>query len=75
MLDKLQVLSRQRYVSTYWTALVYIGLGDKDQALRNLEKAFEDRYFLMIWINGDPLFDPLRSEPRFTDLEHRIGLK
>ena len=75
MLDRLQELSKHRYVSSYWTATVYIGLGDKENALAALEKAYEDRYFLMIWINGDPLFDSLRSEPRFIDLERRIGLR
>jgi serine/threonine-protein kinase len=74
MLDKLQEISRHRYVSTYWTALVYVGLGDKDQAFRDLEKAIDDRYFLMIWINSDPLFDSLRADPRFANLAKRIGL-
>jgi tetratricopeptide (TPR) repeat protein len=74
LLDRLNELSKHRYVSSYWTATVYIGLGNKDEALRNLEKAFEDRYFLMIWINGDPLFDSLRSDSRFNDLLKRIGL-
>jgi len=74
MLDKLQEISKRRYFSTYWTALVYVGLGDKEQALRNLEKAFEDRYFLMIWINSDPLFDSLRSDQRFADLVRHVGL-
>jgi len=73
-LSRLREISQQRYFSTYWFALVYVGLGDKDQALTNLEKAFEDRYFLMIWINGDPIFDSLRSDRRFADLSKRIGL-
>ena len=74
MLDRLQELSKQRYFSSYWTALVHLGLGDKDRALTELERAYEDRYFMMIWINGDALFDGLRSEPRFIDLVRRIGL-
>ncbi|MGZ8846197.1 MAG: alpha/beta fold hydrolase [Pyrinomonadaceae bacterium] len=74
MLDRLQELSQHRYVSSYWTATVYIGLGDKEKALAALERAYEERYFLMIWINGDPLFDGLRSEPRFINLVKRIGL-
>ena len=54
--------------------MVYAGLGDKDQAFRYFEKAMEDRYFLMIWINSDPRFDNLRSDQRFNDLVRRIGL-
>jgi eukaryotic-like serine/threonine-protein kinase len=74
MLDKLQEMSKRRYVSSYWIATVYLGLGDKDQALNYLEKAYQERYFLMIWINGDPLFDSLRADSRFNDLLKRIGL-
>lgn len=75
MLDKLQEISKQRYCSTYWTALLYIGLGDKERALSALEKACDDRYFLMIWVNSDPLFDGLRSEARFIEIVRRIGLE
>ncbi len=39
-----------------------------------LEKSCQERYFLMIWINGDPLFDNLRGDVRFTDLLKRTGL-
>jgi eukaryotic-like serine/threonine-protein kinase len=74
MLDKLQEISKQRYFSTYWIAVVYAGLGDNDRALQYLEKAFAERYFLMVWINSDPRFDSLRSDARFSDLVKRIGL-
>ena len=60
--------------SPYWIAVVYAGLGDNDQAFHYFEKAFEDRYFLMIWINSDPRLDNLRADPRFADLVRRIGL-
>ncbi|HEY0349368.1 MAG TPA: hypothetical protein VGC60_14555 [Pyrinomonadaceae bacterium] len=56
------------------TALLYIGLGDKAHALSALEKACDDRYFLMIWINSDPRLDNLRSDQRFADLVHRVGV-
>jgi len=72
--EKLQEISKQRYVSPYWTGVVYAGLGDNDRAFQYLEKAFEDRYFLMIWINSDPRLDNLKSDPRFADLVKRIGL-
>jgi eukaryotic-like serine/threonine-protein kinase len=73
MLNRLQEISRQRFVSSYWIATVYVGLGDKDQAFHHLEKAFDERYFLMVWMNSDPLFDNIRSDRRFTDLVRRIG--
>jgi TolB-like protein/Tfp pilus assembly protein PilF len=73
-LSKLAEISKQHYFSPYWTAVAYAGLGDNDKALQYFEKAFEDRYFIMIWINSDPRFDNLRSDPRFAELVRRIGL-
>lgn len=74
MIGKLLEMSKQRYFSPYWIAVAYAGLGDNDQAFHYFEKAFEDRYFLMIWMNSDPRFDNLRSDPRFADLVRRVGL-
>jgi tetratricopeptide (TPR) repeat protein len=74
ILNKLQEISKQRYFSSYWFAVVYAGLGDNDQAFQYFEKAFEDRFFLMIWMNSDPRFDNLRSDRRFADLVRRVGL-
>ena len=54
--------------------LLYIGLGDKAHALSALEKAGDDRYFLMIWIDSDPRLDNLRSDQRFADLVSRVGV-
>jgi TolB-like protein/DNA-binding winged helix-turn-helix (wHTH) protein/Flp pilus assembly protein TadD len=53
-------------------ALVYVGLDQKDQAMSWLEKAFEERF--SPWVLMRPAFDPLRSDPRFQNLLHRIGL-
>ena len=53
-------------------ALVYVGLGDKDRAMIWLNKAYQARFNPSILTR--PVFDPLRSDPRFQDLLHRIGL-
>ena len=53
-------------------ALIYVGLGDLDQAMSWLNKAFDARFNPSILIR--PGFDPLRSDARFRDLRHRIGL-
>jgi eukaryotic-like serine/threonine-protein kinase len=74
IIGKLLETSKQRYFSPYWIAVAYAGLGDNDQAFHYFEKAFEDRYFLIIWINSDPRFDNIRSDPRFADLVRRVGL-
>ena len=66
--------SRQSYVPAYNFAEIYIGLGDKEQALASLEKAYADRSMLITFIQVDPQFDSLRSDPRFEDLLRRVGL-
>ena len=65
---------QSRYVSPYWMATLYVGLGDKDQAFAWLEKAYEERSGGLIWLGVDPRLDSLRSDPRFSDLVRRIGL-
>ena len=53
-------------------ALIYVGLGDNDQSMIWLNKAYQARFNPSILMR--PVFDPLRSDPRFQDLLHRIGL-
>jgi adenylate cyclase len=64
----------EAYVSSYGRAILYTRLGDKEQALASLEKAFADRNLAMTEMGVEPMFDPLRSDPRFTDLLRRVGL-
>jgi len=53
-------------------ALMYVGLNEKDEAMAWLEKAYEERFNPSILLR--PVFDPLRSDPRFQNLVRRIGL-
>ena len=55
-------------------ALVRVGLGRKDQALENLSQAYQERSGWMTYLDVDPRLDPLRSDPRFIDLLHRVRL-
>lgn len=52
----------------------YAGLGNKEQAIAWLEKAYQERRDRVFLLNVDPLLDPLRSDPRFQDLVRRVGL-
>lgn len=73
-IEKLKKLSKQRYVSPHSIALIYAGLGDEDSALEWLEKAYEDRSTLLIWIKVDRRLDDLRFEPRFMRIVANMGL-
>jgi len=74
VLAELNQLSRKSYVAPIWLAMVYVGLGDKEQALRFLEKAYEERSCMLLSIKSDPIWAPLRSEPRFIALLKKTGL-
>jgi|SRR5580658_1794338 DNA-binding winged helix-turn-helix (wHTH) protein len=74
ILGELENLSGRRYVSPYWLALVYTGLGDRARALDLLERAFAERDVWLTWLGVEPRFDALRTEPRFQRLLRGIGL-
>ena len=66
--------SSQTYVPPFDVALAYVGLGDYNQAFAWLGKAFNDRARAMLQLKVNPRLDPLRSDPRFADLQRRLGL-
>jgi TolB-like protein/Flp pilus assembly protein TadD len=73
ILDQLKEVSRQRYVSMYSFAIVYLALGDKQGALRALEQCYQDRAGADVgWIRVDSLLDPLRDDRRFEALAEKI---
>jgi serine/threonine-protein kinase len=72
VLDRLNELSKQQYVAAWTNADVYTALGEKDKAYQWLEKAYEER---SIFSSKGPLWDPLRSDPRFADLLRRMNLQ
>jgi len=75
ILLELKRRSIERYVSPYDLALVYTALNDKDAAFNSLESAYGERSAWLPWLNRDPRFDALRSDPRFVSLVRRIGLR
>jgi tetratricopeptide (TPR) repeat protein len=74
MLRALDELATQRYVSPYHLAYVHTGLGDAEQAIDLLERAYTDRAGSVYGIKGSFLFAPLRSHPRFQALLAKINL-
>ena len=76
VLDKLNELSKQKYVSPIWRVKIYAGLVEKDKAFEWLERAYEDHSIVSVgYIKTNPMFDPLRSDPRFADLLRRTNLQ
>ncbi|MGH7518764.1 MAG: protein kinase domain-containing protein [Gemmatimonadales bacterium] len=74
ILQRLEDLSRERYVSPYHMAYVHTGLGEQDAAMDWLERAYEERAGGVYGVKGSFLFASLRSHPRFTALLRRMNL-
>jgi eukaryotic-like serine/threonine-protein kinase len=74
VLDGLLKLSTERHVSPHNIALVYIGLGEPEEALAWLERAFEQRDGRMVFLKVEPKWNNLRGDPRFQDLLRRLSL-
>jgi TolB-like protein/cytochrome c-type biogenesis protein CcmH/NrfG len=74
VLSDLKNLSKEKYVPPYSIAIIYAGLGERDQAFQWLEKSYEERSGRMVELGVDPMLDSLRSDPRFQDLLRRVGL-
>jgi serine/threonine-protein kinase len=70
---ELEELSKERHVSGGVMASIYASLGDNDRAIEWLEKGYEDREWLIRFLQVDPMFDPLRSDPRFQSLLRRMN--
>jgi TolB-like protein len=74
IIPRLEEQVRERGIGAYEIALVYAGLGENDQAFEWLEKAYSMRNKGLTYLKIDPCLDPLRSDPRFTNLLSRVGL-
>ena len=75
VLEELSELSKRRYVPSYYVALIYEGLGQKDRAFEWLEKALEERDSELVFLKVDPSLDILRSDSRFFALLKKTNLE
>ncbi|MEY2485395.1 MAG: hypothetical protein QOH39_1043 [Verrucomicrobiota bacterium] len=73
MLNELKQLSSRRFVTPFCQALVYLGLGENSRAIDWLEKAYEGRSVWVAWLKVEPMYDPLRSDPRFQALYKKMN--
>jgi TolB-like protein/Flp pilus assembly protein TadD len=74
-LQKLQQLELEgtRFIPNLYPAAVHVGLGEPDEAFRLLNLAYEERIDRLVYLNADPMADPLRSDPRFVQLMAKVG--
>jgi len=72
-LQKLQQLAGTRFVPSLYPAAIHVGLGEADEAFRLLELAYQERIDRLVYLNVDPMADPIRPDPRFAQLMAKIG--
>jgi Flp pilus assembly protein TadD len=72
ILDQLKDRSQQTYVQPASIALIYIALGDKNQAFDWLQRAYDDRSGWLLYLKVDPWADAVRNDARYTDLVRRV---
>jgi tetratricopeptide (TPR) repeat protein len=72
-LQKLQQLAATRFVPDLYPAAIHVGLGETDEAFRLLGLAYGERIDRLVYLNVDPMADPLRSDPRFAQLMAKVG--
>lgn len=72
-MEELNQLSKRTYVSSYDVATVYVALGEKERALAELERAYDEHSERLIWLRVDWRFDDLHPDPRFQDLLRRMN--
>ena len=73
ILAELHELSRHRYISPYWSAIIYAGLNEKDEAFAWLETSYRQRSAWMPYTKHFPWLDNLHGDPRFDDLVSRLN--
>ncbi|MBI3421386.1 MAG: tetratricopeptide repeat protein [Acidobacteria bacterium] len=71
---ELKTRAEAEYIQPCYFAIIYAALGQAKQAVAWLEKAYEERHGFLVYLNVEPAFDSLRSDPRFTALLKRVRL-
>jgi serine/threonine-protein kinase len=75
VLAEIEKLAENSYVSSYYPAIIHIGLGEIDRAFDWLYRVCEERAGFLAFLKVEPVLDPLRSDARFNDLMKRVGLE
>lgn len=74
ILEKMENDKIGRYVASPMIAHIHLGLGEFETALDWLQKGLEERSYWMVFLKEDPVYDPIRTHPKFAELLNLIGL-
>jgi hypothetical protein len=73
-LEELSKKDDEEYVSSQEKAMIYLGLGDVSKVFEDLNKACGERFSALPFVINDPIFDEIRSDPKFADLKKCANL-
>lgn len=73
VLEEIERMSGQHYVSPYAAALVHLGLGQREKTVELLEQSYEEKANWLVWLLKDQRWDPMRSDPRFQEIVRKVG--
>jgi len=71
-LAQVRELSKSQFIGAWTIGLIYVALGDKDEAFAWMDRAYEEREGWLLTLRVNPWLDPLRSDPRFDELVRRV---
>lgn len=74
IVERLQTDRDMRPLAAYYLAVIFAGLGDRDQTMKWLEKVFDERHVGVLGLGIESEFDPVRADPRFQEMIRRVGL-
>jgi len=74
LLDELERRQQEGYIPAAAFVNAYLGLGDNEQSIAWLERAYQEQSMILQFLKVHPFLDPLRGDPRFADLVRRVGL-
>jgi tetratricopeptide (TPR) repeat protein len=74
ILKEMQSLSERTYVPAFSFAMAYLGIGEIELVFHWLNRACDERAGSLCWLHLEPLYDPIRRDPRFGELAQRVGL-
>jgi hypothetical protein len=74
ILAELEAMAWQRYVPRYHTAMVYHGLRDEADSMREIERSLEERSGVIAWLKVDPQINWLMPNDRFRQIVRQVGL-
>jgi tetratricopeptide (TPR) repeat protein len=73
ILQTISNMSKKQFVAPYVFAHLYLGLGNKDNFFRWLEKSYDEKSAFMIFLATDPMYDSIRDDPRFIEMVNKVG--